>query len=78
MIRCVVVDDEPLAISLLHQYIREYEGLEMLEGFTDAIESIRYVNSHPVDLLFLDILMPDITGIEVLKQLQKRPAVVFT
>lgn len=78
MIRCVVVDDEPLAISLLHQYIRQYEGLEMLDGFTDAIESIQYVNSNQVDILFLDILMPDITGIEVLRRLNKKPVVIFT
>lgn len=78
MIRCVVVDDEPLAISLLHQYIRQYNGLEMLDGFTDAIESIQYVNSNQVDILFLDILMPDITGIEVLRRLNKKPAVIFT
>lgn len=78
MIRCVVVDDEPLAISLLHRYIREYGGLEMLDGFTDAIESIQYVNSNQVDILFLDILMPDITGIEVLRRLNKKPAVIFT
>lgn len=78
MIRCVIVDDEPLAISLLHQYVRQYDGLEMLDGFTDAIESVQYVNNNQVDLLFLDILMPDITGIEVLRQLNKKPAVVFT
>lgn len=78
MIRCVVVDDEPLAISLLHRYIRQYGGLEMLDGFTDAIESIQYINDHQVDILFLDILMPDITGIEVLRRLNKEPAVIFT
>ena len=61
MIRCVVVDDEPLAISLLHQYIGQYQGLEMLDGFTDAIESIEYINNNDIDILFLDILMPDIT-----------------
>lgn len=78
MIRCVVVDDEPLAISLLHRYIRQYGELEMLDGFTDAIESIQYMNNNQVDILFLDILMPDITGIEVLRQLNKKPAVIFT
>ena len=78
MIRCVVVDDEPLAISLLHQYIGQYQGLEMLDGFTDAIESIEYINNNDIDILFLDILMPDITGIAVLKQLNKKPAIIFT
>lgn len=78
MIKCVVVDDEPLAISLLNQYIRRYEGLEMMDGFTDALESISYINNHQVDILFLDILMPDITGIGVLKKLTNKPVVIFT
>ncbi|MFT3947390.1 MAG: LytTR family DNA-binding domain-containing protein [Agriterribacter sp.] len=78
MIKCVVVDDEPLAISLLNQYIRRYEGLEMMDGFTDALESIGYINTNQVDILFLDILMPDITGIGVLKKLTNKPVVIFT
>lgn len=78
MIKCVVVDDEPLAISLLNQYIRKYEGLEMMDGFTDALESISYINNNQVDILFLDILMPDITGIGVLKKLTSKPVVIFT
>lgn len=77
MIKCVVVDDEPLAISLLNQYIRKYEGLEMMDGFTDALESISYINNNHVDILFLDILMPDITGIGVLKKLNNKPPVVI-
>ncbi|MBN8786624.1 MAG: response regulator transcription factor [Terrimonas sp.] len=78
MIKCVVVDDEPLAISLLNQYSRRYEGLEMMDGFTDALESIGYINNNKVDILFLDILMPDITGIGVLKKLTNKPVVIFT
>lgn len=78
MIKCVVVDDEPLAISLLNQYIKRYEGLEMMDGFTDAVESIGYINNNQVDLLFLDILMPDITGIGLLKKLSNKPVVIFT
>ncbi|MFT3749620.1 MAG: LytTR family DNA-binding domain-containing protein [Agriterribacter sp.] len=78
MIKCVVVDDEPLAISLLNQYIRRYAGLEMMDGFTDALESIGYINNNQVDILFLDILMPDITGIGVLKKLINKPVVIFT
>lgn len=78
MIKCVVVDDEPLAISLLHQYIKKYERLQLMDGFTDALESINYINANTVDILFLDILMPDITGIGVLKKLTNKPVVIFT
>ncbi len=78
MIKCVVIDDEPLAISLLNGYIKQHETLEMLDGFTDAIEAIGFINNNHVDVIFLDILMPDITGIELLKKLEKRPVVIFT
>lgn len=78
MIKCVVIDDEPLAISLLHGYIKQHESLEMLDGFTDAIEAIDFINNNHVDVLFLDILMPDITGIELLKKIVRRPVVIFT
>lgn len=78
MIKCVIVDDEPLAITLLNQYIKQYDGLQLLDGFTDAIESIDFINNNEVHLLFLDILMPDITGIGLLKKLRNRPVVVFT
>jgi two-component system, LytTR family, response regulator len=78
MIKCVVIDDEPLAISLLHGYIKQHESLELLDGFTDAIEAIDFINNNHVDVLFLDILMPDITGIELLKKIVRRPVVIFT
>lgn len=78
MIKCVVVDDEPLAISLLNQYIRRCDGLQMVDGFTDALESISFINNNQVDILFLDVLMPDITGIGVLKKLTSKPIIIFT
>lgn len=78
MIRCVVIDDEPLAIALLDTYIKKHEALQLLDGFTDAIEAIAFVNSNEVDVVFLDILMPDITGIRVLQQFTGNPVVIFT
>ncbi|MBX3240141.1 MAG: response regulator transcription factor [Chitinophagaceae bacterium] len=78
MIKCVVVDDEPLAVSLLSRYIRQYDGIELMDGFSDGLESIEYINSNKVDLLFLDILMPDITGISLLQKLEHKPVVIFT
>ncbi|MGN6491025.1 MAG: LytR/AlgR family response regulator transcription factor [Agriterribacter sp.] len=78
MIKCVVIDDEPLAVSLLHEYIKRCSKLEMMNGFTDALDGIDYINTHRPDLLFLDIQMPDITGIELLKKLSNRPVVILT
>lgn len=77
--QCVIVDDEPLAISLLGQFIAQTEGITLLQGFSDALESITFLNKTKIDILFLDIQMPDITGIKLLQQLQnKPPAVIFT
>ncbi len=78
MIRCVVVDDEPLAVALLSRYIRSTEGLSLMDGFSDGLESIEYLNRNKADLLFLDILMPDITGIALLQKLEHKPVVIFT
>lgn len=78
MIKCVVVDDEPLAVALLSRYIRMTNGLNLMDGFSDGLKSIDYLNRNEVDLLFLDILMPDITGIALLQKLDNKPVVIFT
>jgi two-component system, LytTR family, response regulator len=79
MIKCIAVDDEPLALELMETYISQVPGLELLETFTDAISAWGYIQKNPVDLIFLDIQMPDITGIQLAKSLDRRkPMVIFT
>jgi len=76
---CLVVDDEPLAIELLETYISQVPGLELMGSFTDAISAWGYIQRNPVDLIFLDIQMPDISGIQLAKALNRRqPMIVFT
>jgi DNA-binding LytR/AlgR family response regulator len=78
MISCIVIDDEPLAIELLKKYIAKIYFLELKGAFTDPYEAKKLLESTPVDILFLDIQMPDMNGIEFSKIITKEIAVIFT
>lgn len=78
MIRCVVIDDEPLARKLLTDFISRVPELSLEGSFSSALSSLELLRKKQVDVLFLDIQMPDITGIEFLKALDNKPLVVFT
>jgi len=79
MIKCIAVDDEPLALELMETYIAQVPGLELLSTFTNAISAWGYLQKNSVDLVFLDIQMPDINGIQLAKSLnRKNPMVIFT
>lgn len=75
---CIIVDDEPLARNLLSEYVRKVPELELLKAFGNPLEALNFLREHPVDILFLDIQMPELTGIALLKILQNKPAVVLT
>ncbi|WP_406825137.1 LytR/AlgR family response regulator transcription factor [Pedobacter sp. KACC 23697] len=77
-LKCVVVDDEPLAAALIKSYIEASDHLEIGAVFEDAIAASEYLNKHKTDLLFLDINMPDITGIDLFKSLKDKPMLIFT
>lgn len=77
--KCIAVDDEPLALELMETYIAQVPGLELLDTFTDAISAWSFLKKNSVDLVFLDIQMPDINGIQLAKSLdRKSPMVIFT
>lgn len=78
ILKCIAVDDEPPALDLLAAYISRIPQLQLLQTFDDAISAGEYLRSHAVDLLFVDINMPDITGIELVKSLPEKPMVIFT
>ncbi|WP_299674251.1 LytTR family DNA-binding domain-containing protein [uncultured Dokdonia sp.] len=78
MIRCIVVDDEPLARSLLEQHIADVPFLEHKGSFKNALLASQFLATNQVDVLFLDIQMPKLTGIDFLKSLSHRPTVIFT
>ncbi|MNK08664.1 Transcriptional regulatory protein YpdB [compost metagenome] len=77
-LKCVAIDDEPLALALIKTYIEATDGLQLLQIFEDAIAAVEYLSKYPVDLLFLDVNMPDITGIELYNSLAVKPMVIFT
>lgn len=77
-ITCIIIDDEPLSHEVLQNYIAKYPGLELEAAFFDALEAINYLNTHQPDLIFLDINMPEMSGISMLKSLPNPPAVIFT
>lgn len=77
-ITCLIVDDEPMARNLLSAYVRKVPYLNLLGTCANAMEAMEALRQQPVDLLFLDIQMPDITGIAFLRSLQRKPMVLFT
>ena len=77
-LKCVVIDDEPLALVLLKNYISRTEGLVLSQTFENAISGVEFLSKHPVDLLFLDINMPDISGIDLARTLVVKPMIIFT
>jgi DNA-binding LytR/AlgR family response regulator len=77
-IKCLITDDEPLALDVLANYIQSLDFLSLEHKCYNAIETLNYLKKNPVDLLFLDIQMPRLTGIELLRTLPQAPKVIFT
>ncbi|ARS35446.1 LytR/AlgR family response regulator transcription factor [Pontibacter actiniarum] len=76
--RCIAVDDEPFALELIAGYIQKTPSLQFMNGFTNPFEAMSFLVNTPVDLVFLDINMPEISGMELLKSLPTIPKVIFT
>lgn len=77
-IKCIIVDDEPLAISLLENYIREIPFLELVFSNENPIEALEYIQNNEADLVFLDIQMPELTGINFMKILGDKMKYILT
>ncbi|MBA4197725.1 MAG: DNA-binding response regulator [Chitinophaga sp.] len=78
MLNCVAIDDEPLALELIKNHIKQMRELQLLQAFDDAVAGASFLRLNKVDLLFVDINMPDITGIDLVKNLQHKPLIIFT
>jgi len=78
MINCLIIDDEPLAIDLLESYISKVSTLNLVAKCSEPLASLDHFDKHQIDLLFIDIQMPDISGIDFFKTLHKKPEVIFT
>ncbi len=77
-VRCIIVDDEPLAIEILESYVAKVEQLQLVSTFRNAVSAFTFLQQHSVDLIFLDIQMPKLSGIDFLKTLKHPPKVIFT
>jgi len=78
-ITCIAIDDEPLALRLIQQYADQIEDLSLEKHFDDPLLAKEFLRHHTVDLIFLDINMPDITGLQLIREMPNRkPLVVFT
>lgn len=75
---CIIVDDEPLAVRLLESYVEKTPDLELMASFTDSIKAINAIKAQKPDLLFLDIQMPNIDGMELAHSLPEETRVIFT
>ncbi|MPS72784.1 MAG: response regulator transcription factor [Chryseobacterium sp.] len=78
MINCIIIDDEPLAVKLLENHISKVDSLKLIATAKNAIEACQILQTKPVDLMFLDIEMPNLNGIEFLKSLNRKPKTIFT
>ncbi|MEO5564837.1 MAG: LytTR family DNA-binding domain-containing protein [Chitinophagaceae bacterium] len=78
MINCLLIDDEPLALQLLEDYVNKIPYLSLAGKFEEPMQALSLLESRQVDLLFLDIKMPDISGIEFFRSLSYKPEVIFT
>ncbi|WP_242929099.1 LytR/AlgR family response regulator transcription factor [Pontibacter vulgaris] len=76
--RAIAMDDEPMALEVVRSLSVKVPYLELVACFTDAFTALEYLQNESVDLLFLDIKMPDISGLEFVTSLQKKPLVIFT
>jgi two-component system LytT family response regulator len=75
---CIAIDDEPLALEIITAYIEKVPFLKLLRTFDNAIDSIDFIKKNKVDLMFLDIEMEALTGIQLIHALKERPEVIFT
>jgi DNA-binding LytR/AlgR family response regulator len=78
MIKAIAIDDEPLALDIIEKHATKIPFLDIAERFTNAYDAIGYLKTNTIDLIFLDVKMPDISGIEFLTSLTKTPLVIFT
>ena len=76
--KCIAIDDEPLALTQLSDYISQVPFLSLVKSCQDAFEAMKILSEEEVDLIFVDINMPDLNGLDFIRSLVNRPLVIFT
>ena len=77
-VNCLIIDDEPLAINVIKNHIKEIDNLNVINTFNSAIDALSFMKSNTVDLIFLDINMPLLDGLDFIKSLDKKPMIIIT
>ena len=75
---CIIIDDEPIAIRVVKSHIDKIQGFSVVGGFTNALDAIKTIHNQQIDLIFLDIEMPGINGLEFIRSIPNPPKVIFT
>jgi len=77
-VKCLIIDDEPLAINVIKNHLKQFNTIEIVNTFNNAIEGLEFLKSNDVDLIFLDINMPLLDGLNFIKSLQVKPLIIIT
>ncbi|HEY8733898.1 MAG TPA: LytTR family DNA-binding domain-containing protein [Puia sp.] len=78
LVKCIAIDDEPLALELIREYVGRFPKLQLVQTFDDGISGSEFLKNSKIDLLFIDINMPDINGIDLIRSLSNKPLIIFT
>jgi len=77
-VRCLIIDDEPLAINVIKNYLQQIENIDLVDTFSNAIDGLNFLKNHSVDVIFLDINMPVLDGLNFIKSLDNPPLFIIT
>jgi DNA-binding LytR/AlgR family response regulator len=77
-VRCVIIDDEPLAINIIKNYLENFENFQLISTFNNAIDGLIFLKNNSIDVIFLDINMPVLDGINFIKSLETPPLIIMT
>ena len=77
-LKCLIIDDEPLAINVIKSHLEHVTDIDVADTFSNALDALNYLNENEVDLIFLDINMPLLDGLNFIKSLEKKPMIVVT
>ena len=77
-IKCLIIDDEPLAINVIKNHLEHVSDIDIANTFSNGLDALNYLNEHEVDLIFLDINMPMLDGLNYIKSLDKKPMIIIT
>lgn len=78
MIKAIALDDEPLALNIIENFCEQCNNVQLEKTFSKPVDALKYINNFPVDLIFLDIQMPSVSGIDLFKSMEKDIMVIFT